>query len=338
MKHYLFLLFATFSCVAYSPRLLIFFKPEVSISIKDVAFQLNSHIIEGDNYESLKDQINACDMSSLNHRVVVKGNIEDVSKLARKVGYEYIIIGNEELLNISQIILEKEKSIPVTDIELPHMDVHTAGLLYDLMIKIDAILKQNKITYWATAGTLLGAIRHEGLVPWDDDLDINIFEYQVPELLSLKFQLEKYDLIMCVHPAGFYKIFPKNGRKIKVPERDKIKFNNQEYFDWKFPFIDIFPMALKNGKIEYASEALIKWFPNEYFEPPELILPFFRVPFGPMDIPIPHNSRDVLTRFYGEDWNEVAYAQYSHEREDFIKKVKVHITERDPISYILPVE
>ena len=41
---------------------------------------------------------------------------------------------------------------------------------------LDAVAKQNGIPYWLMYGTLLGAVRHGGFVPWDDDLDIALLE------------------------------------------------------------------------------------------------------------------------------------------------------------------
>lgn len=54
-------------------------------------------------------------------------------------------------------------------------DIRKAQLrMVELLKVLDRICRENNLTYWIAGGTMLGAVRHGGFIPWDDDIDVNM--------------------------------------------------------------------------------------------------------------------------------------------------------------------
>ena len=44
--------------------------------------------------------------------------------------------------------------------------------ILQILLSVDKVCREHDLTYYCWAGTMLGAVRHQGFIPWDDDMDI----------------------------------------------------------------------------------------------------------------------------------------------------------------------
>ena len=127
--------------------------------------------------------------------------------------------------------------------------------MLDILIEIDRICKKHKIPYWLSSGTLLGAVRHNGFIPWDDDLDIEmlredylrliaILPYELPENLRLQ-----YD---ATDPAYVYQYAKVRDLNSYIKETCVI---NQR-LKYQGAFVDIFPMEKSSNILSVIAAKL----------------------------------------------------------------------------------
>lgn len=114
--------------------------------------------------------------------------------------------------------------------------------MLSMVVELDRICRKHNIPYFLYGGTLLGAIRHNGFIPWDDDLDVALLydDYKrlmevLPKELPSNIVLQSND----TDPNYFYffaKLRDKHSYLEELSPYDKV-------FDEKGVYIDIFPFS-----------------------------------------------------------------------------------------------
>lgn len=111
----------------------------------------------------------------------------------------------------------------------------------DMLLEVDRICRKHKIKYSLIGGTLLGAIRHQGFIPWDDDADVGMLRSDYENFRKkCKFELDKdkYYFQDDRNTKGYRWGYGKVRRKNTLFLRE-----NQEHLDFgQEIFIDIFPL------------------------------------------------------------------------------------------------
>lgn len=121
----------------------------------------------------------------------------------------------------------------------------------DILKNVAKFCDENNIRYYLAGGTLLGAIRHKGFIPWDDDIDIIIPrpDYERFETLYTKNINQKYKLISLNTNNEYIYTFA------KVYNTDTILFENIIRHSGQFGvYIDIFPMDGLPSDIEESDK------------------------------------------------------------------------------------
>lgn len=214
-------------------------------------------------------------------------------------------------------------------------DLQLANLA--LLKEFDTICKQNNIHYWLDGGTLIGAVRHKGYIPWDDDIDLGIFREDYEKIISvinnntyntdiyatynetfIKIRHKRCDLL-------FLDLFPVDAHGEIMPVEEQLKESKKIKQLAKNLHRDDHVLSEKDLELKRAEiarimreEILIRNLPNDmtktqymwgldfchgwdnWFTNYDVYFPFKTIEFERFEFPCINNPDAFLTRVYGD--------------------------------------
>ena len=169
------------------------------------------------------------------------------------------------------------------------MSVAMRSCLRNLLKQTVELLEKYNIRYWITGGTLLGAVRHNGFIPWDDDVDLCVDETNEARLwdaFHFPFRLE-------YNPYVGYKVYCDH-----VPS----DLLSQTCYGI---FIDLFMMSPKNeGFYALSRESARNVWPEEFWKK-EILFPLRRYSFEGLSLWGPANALRYIKKMYGGNALEI---------------------------------
>jgi lipopolysaccharide cholinephosphotransferase len=174
------------------------------------------------------------------------------------------------------------------------------NILYEILDRFDQVCTEAGTQYVLNGGTALGAIRHKGLIPWDDDGDLFMFAPQ--------FYNKSMELFTCAARYGLIIKPFQHANGVESTAWYKIYLGHET-----FPNVDIFVLEhdpATNNWVHGDPKGRA-YFPTDYLTAYQANR-FYRAEFGPLRLWMFPNHKPYFDRNYGNDWAQVAWDGYDH--------------------------
>jgi lipopolysaccharide cholinephosphotransferase len=271
------------------------------------------HYFSCDNIEQVATAISSLLSDPDLHERVAKGGLRLLSEK----------FGPASVLDTWEKLTQDTKNI-----NLPHLQ----ELQLSIAMKVRHICEKHDIPYFLIAGTLLGAVRHKGFIPWDDDLDIGMLRENYDRFISLAQSELGNAYFLQTYTTDQHMPFPYaklriNGTVMREASSLDCKWNNGIYIDI-FPFdgvpenmllrsmhasilkiighsllikCEFIPLNVKKSPIKYGFYKAIKY-PIKFLLPRKILIKGF----------------DFFSRFYSNKKTRLVVAaggSYGYKRE-----------------------
>lgn len=174
----------------------------------------------------------------------------------------------------------------------------------DLLAEFQRVCEKYNIRYFASGGTLLGAVRHQGFIPWDDDLDIEMFREDYVKLCEVgpkEFKnpyVFQNEYTQSGSLRGYSKL--RNNQTTAILPHERMKcFSNYD----KGIFIDIFPLdaVLDNSKDQKKKKKIADKYCSAYLSSIDIYFNIWRNK-NSLNGKIKHYLRPIL--YYPCKWSK----------------------------------
>ena len=205
------------------------------------------------------------------------------------------------MLNLFFFVMQMNQGFwPVESYFKPVLDDRNKALMMETLAAFAGAMQAANVTFMMYGGTLIGAYRHHGPIPWDDDVDVIVNASQKEIARSA---------LMGMEPR--YRVYtdtdgPTSHAQWKFHKTDLPKFLHKPF---KWPYIDIF---FFQENATHIWDEVAKYSRAYSFEKSD-IFPLYPRMFGSMVLPAPCDTQKILAQNYHVDL--CRSRQFSHMME-----------------------
>eukprot|EP00439_Symbiodinium_sp_Y106_P073381 s2488_g13.t2 len=187
--------------------------------------------------------------------------------------------------------------------------------LYNMLNTVGQVLSKFGVDWFASHGTLLGAIRHGGQIPHDCDLDLSIFSWDIHKMrnASLMLALQRNGYFMDYLPVQHLITIWRSVRHSEITTRGVRAVNHLNIYT---PALHIFVLFdfQEVGQWQYDTDRLkhTGWQMSQ-----QALLPLKSHSFGEFLVPVPARPEIYLDRMYGPDWRSTVRSMTALKAYDY---------------------